>query len=462
MRYRLNIIAISALCYCTGVFSQDKQSKFSEKITVNKDVTVTLNSSHTKVVFETWNKNTIAVEAYLEGNLSEEDNRRILDSWQVNMLGDSNEVVINSSAGNLWGRDAQAISSAEMERNLQELSKLSPMISNMLEPLMKDIARNPMPNALSQNQANVNYGRSGSYETNKEKYIDQWESQIREKFAEDIALEKQKWSKQFDGGTIERESNGIEVQSENWGKEYGRQMDAWAAQLIRDIENQNRGTANVTVYQYSFSESAPPRNTVSKTIKVNIPKGAKLRLNIRHGDLKLAENAKDVRASLSHTKLSANTIEGNNTYIKASYSPVSIRQWNSGRLVVNYVKNCRIQNAKNLLVNADSSNIFIQELEENGAISGSFGVITIANLGESFSTLDLAVENSDFKLKLPKTAFNLSYSGAQSIISLPKTLQINTRKNFGNVFVNGFQNTRSTERMITIHAKHSEIVLNNQ
>ncbi|WP_106795102.1 hypothetical protein [Aquimarina sp. Aq78] len=449
MKYRLNVATLGLLC-CASLFAQDRQDKLNEKLAVNKDVTVVLNTSHTNIVFETWNKNTIEVEAYLEGNLSDENSKHILDSWQVDVLGDSQKVTINSTAGNLWSRKVTASSITMDRKSLQELRMLSPMITDMLGPLMENIAKNPMPSTLSQNQANVNYN-NGTHKENDEKYIKQWESQIREKFIDE---QKQKWAKQFEADPKNK------IKLETWGAQYEKQMDAWASQLIQDIGKQQTGTANVTVYRYSTSRVNT--NSTSKIIKVRIPKDAKLRLNIRHGDVQLAEKSNNIKASLSHTKLSANIIDGKQTFIKASYSPVFVRQWNNGRLMINYVKNCRIQNAKNLLVNADSSNVFIQQLDENGAISGSFGVINIANLGESFSTLDLAVQNSDFKLNLPETAFNLSYSGAQSIISLPKTLEINTRKNFGNVFVNGFQNTRSTDKIITINAKYSKVVLNNK
>lgn len=458
MKYRLNVAILGLLC-CAGLFGQDRQDKLNEKLAVNKDVTVVLNTSHTNIVFETWNKNTIEVEAYLEGNLSDENSKHILDSWEVDVLGDSQKVTINSTAGNLWSRNVTASSITMDRKSLQELRMLSPMITDMLRPLIENMAKNPMPSTLSQNQANVNYN-NGAHKENDEKYIKQWESQIREKFKEE-GKEKQKWAKQFENSATKVTPSGkMEIRLETWDEQYGRKMNAWASQLVQDIDKQQTGTANVTVYRYSTSKVNT--NSTSKIIKIRIPKEAKLRLNIRHGDVQLAEKSNNIKASLSHTKLSANVIDGEQTFIKASYSPVFVRQWNNGRLVINYVKNCRIQNAKNLLVNADSSNIFIQQLEENGAISGSFGVITIANLGESFSTLDLAVQNSDFKLNLPKTAFNLSYSGAQSIISLPKTLEINTRKNFGNVFVNGFQNTRNTDKIITINAKYSKVVLNNK
>ncbi len=456
MKYKLRFITVFILpCMC--MVAQSKQEKLSEKLIVNSNVTLNFNTSHTNIVFETWNKNQVEVEAFIEGdNLTDENSQRILDSWQLDISGDDQNIVINSTAGNLWTR---RVTASNIQMSKEELRMLSPLISDMLGPIMKDIANNPMPNALSNDQANVSLNNK-KYSEKDEKYIQQWENQIREKFRKDVDQGKLQWTNQLGNDARKTPSKTqVDIQLEAWGQQYGRQMEAWASRLIKDIENQQKGTANVTFYAYSSNKT----NTsgANKIIKVRMPKGAKLKLNIRHGDVQLAEKTINIKAALSHTKLSANIIEGNQTFIKASYSPVFVRQWNNGRLVVNYVKNCRIQNAKNLLVNADSSNVYVQQLEENGVISGSFGIITIANLGESFSTLDLAVQNCDFKLKLPKTAFNLSYSGAQSIISLPKTLEISTRKNFGNVFINGFQNTRSTDKMITINAKYSEVLLNN-
>jgi len=458
MRYKLNIAAISVLC-CAGLFAQEKHDKLSEKLAVEEDVTVTLNTSHTNIVFETWNKNTIAIEAYLEGDLDDDNSKRILESWQVDVLGNSKEITINSTAGNLWRGEVTASSIRTDEKLRQQLKMLSPVISERLGPLIENMAKNPMPSTLNNdNQANVALS-NGQYKSKDEKYIQQWESQIREKFDDGKKEENQKWTSNLTDGS-QNISGKMQIRVETWTQQYGKQMETWVTQNIRDVDDQHGGTANVTVYQYSTSRAKT--NNGNKTIKVRMPKKANLRLNIRHGNVQLAEVSTNVKASLSHTTLSADVINGDQTFIKASYSPVFVRQWDNGKLVVNYVKNCRIQNAKNLLVNADSSNIYIQELDKNAAISGSFGVITIANLGESFSTLDLAVQNSDFKLKLPETSFNLSYSGAQSIISLPRTLEINTRKNFGNVFINGFQNTRSTDKMITINAKYSKVMLNNK
>ncbi|MBP2834206.1 hypothetical protein J8281_18560 [Aquimarina sp. U1-2] len=460
MKYKLSftITIVSVFCY-TGLLAQDQQSKLNEKITVNRDVVVRLNTSHTNVIFETWNKNTVEINAYLEGDLTNDTSKHILDSWQVNVVGDSNEITINSAAGNLWRRDVTASNIKVTKDNLEDLRRLSPLIANMLSPLIKNIEKNPMPNTLTQNRSNVNYGAANSNK-GEEKYVEQWENQIREKFSDDLEKSKQKWALQLQEEHSNIVAGQMEIRLEtSWGAQYEKQMNTWAAQLTKDINNQQKGVANVTFYQYRSNNNKTTSHKVSKVIKVYMPKAAQLKLNIRHGDVQLAERSTNVIASLSHTKLSAKVIDGDQTFIKASYSPVFVRQWDDGKLVVNYVKNCRIQTANNLLVNSDSSNIYIQQLNQNGAISGSFGVITIENLGASFSTLDLVVRNSDFHLKLPETALNLSYSGAQSLISLPKTMQISSRRNFGNVFINGFQKTRSTDKMITINAKYSEVVL---
>lgn len=454
-KYKLSIFATCLLF--AGLYAQERKSKLSEKLNVNNDVVVNLNTSHTKVVFESWNKNTVAIEAFVEGDhINPEMAKHLLDSWQVDVSGNSREVTIKSITNSKWNGTITA-SNIRMGEDLQQLKIMSPMIADILGPYMENIANNPMPNALSEDVATVNLG--GKKNTEKEeKYLQQWENQINEKLGNTIDAQKEQLIKQL-AKNSPNVSGQMEIRFEAWGEQYGRQMEAWASQFVKEAQNQ-QGTSGVTVYSYRAT-TTPKRgaNGINKVIKINIPKNANLRLNVRHGGVQLAEKTNNMIASLSHTKLEANVVDGENTYIKASYSPVFVQQWNNGKLVINYVKNCRIQSANNLQVNADSSNIFVQQLNDNGSITGSFGAITIANLGESFSTLDLAVENSDFKLKLPKTSFSLVYSGAQSRIALPKTLETNVRRNFGTVFVNGFQGTRNTDKAITINAKYSDVVL---
>ncbi len=453
--YKLNVITLSVVCF-TGIFAQNKKTKLTEKFAVNKDVVVNLNTSYTAVVFETWNKKTVAVEAYIEGeNLTEENSERLLYNWQVEALGNEREITINAVTGNFWPEKVAPTANINTN-NMPEFRTLVPMIADMLGPILKNIENNPMPSALSQNLASMNFD-THKFKENEEKYIKQWGDQIKEKFGDNSENVIKNWTKELSKNTQQ-----VQVSEQKWGGEqFAQRMQAWASQFSGEfsgnLEIVQRNGDNVRVYRYNSNKINSGK--INRIIKILMPEEAILKLNIRHGDIKLAKKTSNMIASLRHTKLEANIIDGENTFIRASYSPLAIQQWNSGRLVINYVKNCRIKKAKNLRLNVDSSNAFIQELGGNTAVSGSFGAITVVNLLESFSTLDLVVENSDFKLKLPKSAFNFTYNGAQSRISLPKELEVKARRNFGNVFVNGFQNTRNTDKMITISAKYSDIIL---
>ena len=57
--------------FCFGMLSiqaQQKLEKISKSINVNKDATIDLNTSHTNIEIETWNKDVLEVEAYIESD----------------------------------------------------------------------------------------------------------------------------------------------------------------------------------------------------------------------------------------------------------------------------------------------------------------------------------------------------------------------------------------------------------
>ena len=70
---------------------------------------------------------------------------------------------------------------------------------------------------------------------------------------------------------------------------------------------------------------------VKKTIKIKMPNSVRLKMNVNHGEVKLAATAKDVEASLRYASLLASTIEGKETSIQASYTPIVVQNWNLGQ-----------------------------------------------------------------------------------------------------------------------------------
>ncbi|WP_459211685.1 hypothetical protein [Aquimarina rhabdastrellae] len=450
---RHNALIILGLVCIGNVFAQHSY-KLQEKFTVNKDATLNLTTSYTNVIFETWNKNTIQVEAYVDSeSLNDEQAKYLEDTWQIDAVGNSREVTIRSIAKSnpRWSENVTQIN----VQNAKEFEALNPKIKELLAPIMKGIDNNPMPSALKENLASLNFN-ANEYQKNEEKYVAQWEKQIKEKFGNNANSVVKNWSNQLtkDVKSIPNVSQQDLSGEGQWRGQFSREMEIWASQFINQMAAND---GNITITYTTRSEN---KNTTSnRIIKVKMPKDALMRLNVRHGKVALPEYANNVKASLSHTQLSANVVDGAQTDIRVSYSPIVIQEWKQGRLVANYVKNCRIGNANTIQVNADSSNIYIEELNEKGAIAGSFGNIIIANMSKSFTALDVILENSDIKIAAPKTAFNFTYSGGMSRVKLPSSLEVKARKSFGGEVISGFQTSRNTEKAIIINAKYSDIEL---
>src|SRR5690606_38529024 len=136
---------------------------------------------------------------------------------------------------------------------------------------------------------------------------------------------------------------------EKWEKEYGPKMEAWGEKYAKEMEErtkaiekrgeamEKRGQAmedrqkSLADREESLAKSLESKiNTkVKKTIKIKMPKKAKLQMNVRHGELKFASVITNMKGAISHGTLTANDIDGSQTSINVFYSPELIAYWNS-------------------------------------------------------------------------------------------------------------------------------------
>jgi hypothetical protein len=180
-----------------------------------------------------------------------------------------------------------------------------------------------------------------------------------------------------------------------------------------------------------------------------MPKGAKLKVNVRHGELKFA-NVSNLKADLSHSKLVANSIGGSSTFINASYTNVNVNDWLDGDLKLNYVEDANLTNVKRLVLTSNSSNININTLINNALIDGSFGDLNISNIDDSFNSLNIILENSDAVIKLPKTNYDLLFKGNRS-----KFNNVSTNKKV----INNYPEGGNSNKTIVVNAKYSNVVM---
>ncbi|MDX1462188.1 MAG: hypothetical protein R3359_03960, partial [Marinirhabdus sp.] len=116
--YKHSLVVTVALL-CVGLLSA--QSSYKESFDVKEGAVVEVNTSHTNVIFETWNKDRVEVEAYVEGeSLSEKEKKEIFEGWKFDVLGNSKKVVITSNEGSLWG-NFETMGSLHSLDNLESL-----------------------------------------------------------------------------------------------------------------------------------------------------------------------------------------------------------------------------------------------------------------------------------------------------------------------------------------------------
>jgi len=291
-----------------------------------------------------------------------------------------------------------------------------------------------------------------TYGKDFEKRMEAW----GEKFGEDFGAKMEVWGEAF-GKRMEEE---IAPKLEAWGERFGEQFEE---EFEKDRENSRKRKEK---YKRKTLLKKMEKNNklnnsfdfkgnkkVKKTIRIKMPKKAKLKLDIRHGELKFVSTIHNAKASLSHTSLLANNIDGSETSINVSYAPVDITNWEQGELVLDFVDDARISKANHLILNSNSSSISINSLLDTSIINGSFGDLIINSLEDSFNNLNVILENSDAKINLPNSNdYNLYFHGNKSTFNNEITSN-KTIKHFP-------KNTPNKAKTIIINANYSTIVAN--
>lgn len=96
------LVALKCRLFCALAFglvaSGFSQEKFVASYNAGNDMVVTLKSSYTNVIFETWNKNKVEVQAFIEAeNLTIEQKQVLFDAWSFEVSGSSKNVLITST-----------------------------------------------------------------------------------------------------------------------------------------------------------------------------------------------------------------------------------------------------------------------------------------------------------------------------------------------------------------------------
>ena len=244
---------------------------------MSDDVLVSVNTSYTNVIFETWNKDVVEVTAKVDGeNLSEKEKKDILDNWDYEVLGNSNKVKITSNSGGGW-MGLEGLSGLEGLKALENMDMLKDMPTfimpefdfNFNVPEVPELAKFPRwpfnddrPNFKDGNEYNhynVQHGKGytfdkGEYKKNKKAYVDKlnkkfnsnvsvrevdsWLEEV-DKWSADVEKVMEEWGENFGKEFGEKFGADFEMKMEKWGEEFGekfgKDMEKWGEEFGEKI-----------------------------------------------------------------------------------------------------------------------------------------------------------------------------------------------------------------------------------
>lgn len=457
-----------------GFIGQAQQSRtYTETYPTNRDTELNINTSHADLEFETWDKDQVEIIAVVElEGVPEEEAESYFERDLVKIMGNSKEIEISTQRGGPF-----AFSFDGMDLNFPDLPPLAHIMAEMEIPEIHDLDLLPkisvipaMPPIPPMPEVEFDYQ---AYKKDKEKYMEKWRKDFDKSFGEEYKKKFEAWGEQMEERAKEWQAKREKLmekreelnrQQEQRNKELRMELDKQRKKQLQEREvvvkqraelERKPGAPNVF---YFSSDGKSKEYKVKKRIKIKMPKYLKMNLNVRHGEVKLANNTKNINARLTHASLLASTIDGNQTQISASYSPVSVQQWNYGKLDTNYSEKVDLREVGELDLDSNASNVVIGRLVDSAQLFNRFGTLSIATVSDGFKTIDISVENGELGLKLPQVPCVIVMDGTNSDFQYPKSLKLESSTHSGTTVLRGHHIDKNGGS-ISISSKYSEVAL---
>lgn len=478
------------LCMGTMVSYGQKQSKtFKENFKVGDNAVIEINTSHADIEFETWNKNEVAVEATVTiEDATPEEAKAYFEKGVVEILGNSSKISITTKDSNLFlaGEDFFGSHMADFHIEIPHIDPIVVEIPEIEE--LHELAEIPeIPElATMPDMGNLKFDYE-AYKKNGEKYLKKWQEQFEKSFDKEHQKRMEEWGKRMEEQG-ERFRQRAEEQAERMRERHEERAEMHEERIevqvqrhiARAQEHQKRlqrhlmsgrklDSTQVLFFQndslthgrpniFYFNSSGTNKNVkMKKTIKVKMPKSAKLKMNVRHGEVKLAENTKNINATLSHASLLATIIDGDKTMVSASYSPVTVEKWNYGQLNTDYSDAIELAEVYNLSLRSNASEVSIERLVDRASIENTMGAVRIYSFASGFSDLGVTSEFGEVYFKLPDTPTAINVNASDSEVKFPANLALHTTKDKNNTIYSGYHIDKSGNSTITIGSKFGNV-----
>ncbi|MEO0571858.1 MAG: hypothetical protein AAF039_09140 [Bacteroidota bacterium] len=470
---RKHIVFSVTLLFGVYVWAQETKT-YKETFGVGEGAILEIKASHTDIEFETWEKNQVEIVATVTlDEATKEEAEEYFKKEPFKIMGNSQEIEVSSLRRNSWDF---ALAGSDFDFHFD----VEPLFLDLEIPDLPELAVIPelavMPPLPPMNFKSFDYGR---YKDEGSEYLQEWAEGFQEGFNEEYQEKMKEWGKRVEERAKAWEERNAERlrERERMMEERAKELEKRAEERAKRVEErakerkerikargeENRGLFfsgddDSNIFFFS-SDGENKKYKVKKTIKIKMPKSVKLKMNVKHGEVKLAGFTRDINASLRYASLLASTIDGQNTEIKASYSPIVVQNWNLGNLKADYSDKINLKEVGELKLNAVNSNVTIENLRNKVFVTNNLGKLAINHISSGFSDVDVNVQNGEVFCKIPSTPISFYLNGTKSKIAYPAYLVMERNVNFDNTVHKGFQGQENSGRLITINSKYSEVVI---
>ncbi|WP_157491628.1 hypothetical protein [Maribacter thermophilus] len=466
------IIVLGALTTSLSALGQKESTSFTESFNVADDAVLNINTSYADIEFETWNKNTVEVVTTIElEGATKKEAEDYFGKQPVKVMGNSKSIEITSGTDRFGLFGPQEFNYSDF--NI-EIPEVTPFVVEIPEiaPFPEIAEMPPLPDTKA---FKFDYE---AYEKDGDKYMRKWQKNFEKSFDKKHQKKLEEWAKRMEESFQEEQLKAYEKRREDLLKKREDLLEESQKRRERLLEEREEKLDKLhkerdehiefihmrrdslrnapNIFYYSTGEEHK-KFKIKKTIKIKMPKSTKIKMNVRHGEVKLAENTKNLNATLSHSSLWASTIEGDETDVSVSYSPVSIQRWNYGQLKTNYSQDIALNEVDNIQLQINSSAVTIDKLLRKAFIKNDFGSLQIGALSKELEEMDVSLKNAELIFSLPTIATEIYIKGNSSEINLPKSLKLNKTTNGNTTVYKGNHLGGNTNASIVITSDYSEV-----
>lgn len=490
-KYKLTAII---LFIAFGIQAQTYDKKIKESFKVNSDVNIVVNTSHSDVVIDTWNRNEVSIEATIEiEGVSEKEAKKLMDKWNFEALGNKNKVKITSMANRFfYGNDfdfEHNIVIPDVHVDIPHFEFPDIEFEEFVMPEMPEIEIE-IPE-MEIEEFHFDYDTYKKDTTYLKKYKERIQKQVErfkdsdwhkkmdslrntedyKKKIEKIKIQSKEYAKKLKESKwyrdVEEMRNSEEfkkqiAESKKMAEEMRKQF-LENKELKKELEKVKEKALKIKkeLKEHKNNTSYNSKIKITKKIKIKVPKKATFNLNVRHGKLKVPKSYNKMSATISYGDFIGGVIAGEKNNITFENSPVVINTINSGNITLKNVPNASFGTFSNASLFSNSSNVIIDEVGENVALSQKFGKLEVLKVIPEFNNLNVVLDYTKGNLDLSNAEYVFYINGKKSTVSLDALLEETENKSVEGVrVIKGFNNNKKASNKLILTAVYSTAKVN--